>query len=62
MVRTIEIDGKRYQWRDILKMRREQTKARPKQGTLFELKDDRRPATQQTAAGRMQEPTLFPVD
>jgi hypothetical protein len=42
----IVIDGKRYVWRDILKLRRKQRKAaRQTQLTLFELKDDRRPAT-----------------
>ena len=59
----IVIDGKRYAWRDILKLRREQRKAaRQTQLTLFELKDDRRPATQRTADGRYAEPTLFKVD
>jgi hypothetical protein len=59
----IVIDGKRYAWRDLLKLRREQRKAaRQTQLTLFELKDDRRPATQRTADGRYAEPTLFKVD
>ena len=59
----IVIDGKRYAWKDILKLRREQRKAaRQPQLTLFELKDDSRPATQRTAAGRFTEPTLFKVD
>lgn len=44
------IDGKRYLWRDILKLRREQRKAaRQRQMALFELKDDSRPASQRTA-------------
>jgi hypothetical protein len=59
----IVIDGKRYAWRDILKLRREQRKAmRHAQLTLFEMKDDRRPASQRTADGRYEEPTLFKVD
>ena len=59
----IVIDGKRYAWRDILKLRREQRKAaRQSQMTLFELKDDRRPATQRTADNRYTEPTLFKAD
>jgi hypothetical protein len=59
----IVIDGKRYAWRDILKLRREQRKAvRQTQLALFELKDDCRPATQRTADGRFTEPTLFKVD
>ena len=62
-VRTVEIDGKRYLWRDILKARREQVKAaKQPQATLFELKEDRRPASQTTGAGRYSEPTLFKVD
>lgn len=60
---SIVIDGKRYLWRDILKLRREQRKAaRQHQLTLFELKDDSRPATQRTPEGRFTEPTLFRVD
>jgi hypothetical protein len=62
-MRTVEIDGRRYLWRDILKARREQMKAANQpQPTLFELKDDRRPASQTTVAGRFTEPTLFKVD
>jgi hypothetical protein len=59
----IVIDGRRYAWKDILKLRREQRKvARQPQMTLFELKEDRRPATQRTAEGRFTEPVLFKVD
>lgn len=59
----VVIDGKRYLWRDILKLRRDQRKsARQRQMTLFELKEDSRPASQQTVEGRFTEPTLFPVD
>jgi hypothetical protein len=59
----ITLDGKRYLWRDILKLRREQKKAtRQPQLTLFEVKDDSRPASQRTAEGRFSEPTLFKVD
>jgi len=57
-MRYIEIDGKRYAWRDLLKLRREQRKAaRQAQPALFELKDDKRPASQ--AQSRFREPTLF---
>ena len=60
---SILIDGKRYLWKDILKLRREQRKAaRPPQLTLFDLKEDSRPASQRTAEGRYSEPTLFRVD
>jgi hypothetical protein len=60
-LRFIEIDGKRYLWRDILELRREQRKAfrQAQQPALFALKDDRRPAAERTAAGRYLEPLLF---
>lgn len=59
----IVIDGKRYAWKDILKLRREQRKmARQRQLILFEMKDDARPASQRTAEGRFMEPPLFRVD
>jgi hypothetical protein len=59
--RFIEIDGKRYLWRDLLQLRREQKKAHTQalQPVLFELKEDTRPVTQRTAAGRYLEPSLF---
>ncbi len=63
MLKYIEIDGKRYSWRDILKLRREQKKeARKAQLLLFELKADVRLPSQRSAVGRYQEPTLFKVD
>jgi hypothetical protein len=57
----IEIDGKRIAWRDVLQRRREQLQAstQPEQPALFELKDDCRPASDRTAAGRYREPSLF---
>lgn len=60
-LRFIEIDAKRYLWREVLQLRREQRKAhaRAEQPVLFELKDDRRPVADRTAAGRYQEPSLF---
>ena len=59
----IIIDGKRYAWRDIVALRREQAKReRLPQPTLFELKEDARPASQRSAAGRYAEPTLFDGD
>jgi hypothetical protein len=59
-MRYIEIDGKRYAWRDLLKLRREQKKAaRRAQAALFELKEDSRPQNQRTASSRYEEPTLF---
>jgi hypothetical protein len=57
----VEIDGKRYRWRDILEARRVQLAAerREQQPALFELIDDCRPASQRSAAGRYSEPMLF---
>lgn len=61
--RFVEIDGRRYLWRDILKLRREQKDVEPeKQLMLFELKTDARPASQSSADGRYSEPTLFKID
>lgn len=62
MSRFIIIDGKRYAWRDILALRREQRQSPLPQPTLFELKDDVRPPAQRSAAGRYAEPSLFDGD
>jgi len=47
----------------LCELRRQQLEARqaaqPRQLALFELKDDCRPATERTAAGRYAEPTFF---
>lgn len=58
--KTLDVNGVRIPWRELLRMRREQRKAsRVAQPALFELKDDTRPPTQRTASGRLAEPTLF---
>jgi hypothetical protein len=59
----IDIDGRRYLWRDLLRLRHEQQQARTKaeQPALFELREDRRPAAERTVAGRYREPSLFVV-
>jgi hypothetical protein len=59
--RFIDIDGKRYLWRDLVKLRQEQREAarRAEQPPLFELRDDSRPPTERTATGRYLEPSLF---
>ena len=59
----IEIDGKRHLWRDLLQRRREQLEAyvRTEQPPLFVLKEDHRPETDRSAAGRYLEPSLFTV-
>jgi hypothetical protein len=59
-MRYVIIDGKRYAWKTILLLRREQKKAaRQAQPTLFALNEDSRPQTQRTASSRYEEPTLF---
>jgi hypothetical protein len=57
----ITLDGKRYLWRDLLQLRREQkaARARAEQPPLFELKHDCRPASERSATGRYLEPSLF---
>jgi hypothetical protein len=57
----IEIDGKRFVWRELLQRRREQVAAAAKveQPALFEMKADSRPIAERTAAGRYSEPNLF---
>lgn len=63
MRRFVEIDGRRYLWREILKVRRQQKALEPEaQPTLFELQTDSRPASQASADGRYSEPTLFKID
>ena len=59
--RFIEIDGRRYLWRDALQLRREQRKAhaRAHQPALFELREDCRPVAERTAGDRYREPSLF---
>jgi hypothetical protein len=59
--RFIDIDGRRYLWRDVLQRRREQLAAMAKaaQPALFAMRDDCRPAAHRTAGGRYLEPSLF---
>ena len=59
-MKYLVLDNKRYLWRDILKLRREQRKAARKAlQALFELHDAERPKSQSTASSRYEEPTLF---
>src|ERR1700730_12929323 len=59
-MKYLVLDNKRYLWKDILKLRREQRNAaRNAQPALFELQDDQRPKSQSTASSRYEEPTLF---
>jgi hypothetical protein len=56
----VKLDGRKYLWADILKLRREQLKAaRQTQPVLFEPQVGVRPKSLRTAAGRLAEPTLF---
>jgi hypothetical protein len=59
----ILIGGHAYCGPEICQLRRQQLEewnaALPRQLALFELKDDRRPATERSAAGRYAEPTFF---
>ncbi len=57
----IDIDGKRFVWRELVQRRREQIAAAAKveQPVLFEMKEDSRPASERTATGRYTEPSLF---
>ena len=59
----IEIDGRRFVWRDLVQRRREQFKAAATamQPASFQLRDDSRPACEQSAARRYLEPSLFPL-
>lgn len=57
--RSIEIDGRRYLWRDLVTLRRAQTPPRAEQPALFELREDHRPAGERNAAERYREPSLF---
>ena len=59
--RFVEIDGRRYLWRDLVALRQAQTQPRPEQPTLFELREDRRPPGERNAAERYQAPSLFTV-
>ncbi len=59
----IVIDGRPYSWQQLRVLRREQRAARDaaqgRQLTLFDLKDDCRPAGERTASGRYQQPSLL---
>lgn len=57
--RFIEIDGRCHAWRDLVARRRTQAGPPPAQPTLFELREDHRPAGERNAAERYREPSLF---
>jgi hypothetical protein len=57
--RFIEIEGRRYLWRDLVALRRAQAKPPAEQPTLFPLREDCRPPGERNAAERYQAPSLF---
>jgi hypothetical protein len=59
--RFIEIEGRRYLWRDLVALRRAQATPATEQPALFALREDCRPAGERTAADRYGEPSLFTV-
>jgi hypothetical protein len=59
--RFIDIDGRRYLWRDLMALRQAQALPRAEQPALFELREDHRPPGERNAAERYCEPSLFTV-
>jgi hypothetical protein len=59
-VGTVQREAGAYRWRDIIELRRQQIDAwraaRPEQPALFALRQDSRPVTECTVAGRYREP------
>lgn len=57
------LEGRAYSWRQLCELRRQQLEALRKacgvQPALFEVRDDHRPESQRTAAGRYAEPDLL---
>lgn len=53
--RSIEIDGRRHFWRDLIALRRAQATPRAEQPALFELRQDCRPAGERNAAEPVHE-------
>jgi hypothetical protein len=62
---TLLVDGHAFSWQRLVELRRQQLETwraeQCRQPALFELKEDHRPTTERTAAGRYREPTLFDV-
>jgi len=60
---TLVVDGHAFSWQRLCELRRQQLEAwkaeQARQLALFELKTDRRPATERTAAGRYQQPSFL---
>jgi hypothetical protein len=60
---TLIVDGHAFSWQRLVDLRRQQLDTwraeQPRQLTLFDLKDDHRPAAERSAAGRYREPNLW---
>jgi hypothetical protein len=60
---TILIGGHGYSWQQLCELRRQQLEARKAaqatQLTLFELREDCRPAAERRAEGRYEQPTFM---
>jgi hypothetical protein len=56
-----EFNGMFVPWRELLQRRKAQLAkaAKAEQPTLFPIKEDHKPASERTAAGRYREPLLF---
>jgi len=50
--RFIEIDGRRYLWRDLVALRHAQATPPAQQSALFALREDHRPVGERDAAER----------
>jgi hypothetical protein len=57
--RFIDIDGRRYLWRDLVQLYRAQCQPAAAQPTLFALREDHRSAGERNATERYREPSLF---
>jgi hypothetical protein len=57
--RTIDLNGRRYLWRDLVALRKAQAAPKIEQPALFEMHEDHRPAGSRTAAERYRAPSLF---
>jgi hypothetical protein len=57
--RTIDLEGRRYLWRDLLALKRAQATQKAEQPALFELREDHRPPGERSASERYQAQSLF---
>ena len=57
--RYVEINGRRFLWRELMELRRAQTIAKAEQPALFEMRQDSRPRGDRTARERYEAPNLL---